>query len=662
MTPSHGLGTAYGRIALMRHNTGLRRGLPPRAERIPREKRMTTDTADVALQVQGPSWDLDDEYESTTSPGLEADIEAVDALLTQMENLNPRIDGVLDANGAIGADRDAVIAAAQGLFVLSERAGLTLSNVATFANCLLSVDANHAAAQSLQGRLQSYWKRLAELGEPLSQLLNRAGDEVVEEYLSHPDTSASAFQIRHGRERRHEQLVLGEENLISALSQDGIHAWNRLYTQLSGTMSCTVEVDGESRTMGLAQAASLMQRPDEATRKAAWHGVKAAYEAHEETCAAAINAIAGWRLEVARKRSTVKPVHFLDGPAHMSRVSRATLDAMMSACEQGAPLARRAARAMARASGREQMGPWDLRAPAPPIGTDAQPLEFADAIEVIANAYGEVHEDMGAFILMMAKRGWIEGTVTPNKRPGAYCTGFAKSRHPRVYMTYSGSTSDVITLAHELGHAFHSWVMRELPDSQRSYGMSLAETASTFGETSVRNALLASAPDSARAFAIAWEEVAALPTFLLNIPVRYSFEQALYERRANQPLRPAELKEIMSDAWSRWYGDAMSEPDPMFWATKLHFYISGVSFYNFPYSFGYLFSTGVYQRREELGDEFYPRYVALLEDTGRMSAEALADKHLGVKLDDPQFWTDTIERLTPNVERFEAMVDDMVGQ
>ena len=245
---------------------------------------------------------------------------------------------------------------------------------------------------------------------------------------------------------------------------------------------------------------------------------------------------------------------------------------------------------------------------------------------------------MGDFVHKMAKEGWIEGTVGPRKRPGAYCTGFLKSRTPRVYMTYTGRPNDVIVLAHELGHAFHSWVMRDLPLSQRGYGMAIAETASTFGESVVRDALLERAKTPAARLEIVWEEAAALVGFVLNIPVRFEFERNFYEARAERPLRAAELKELMSTAWRNWYGDCLAEPDPLFWANKLHFYISGLSFYNFPYLFGYLFSLGVYARRKTLGEEFFARYEALLLDTGRMTAEELAAKHLDVDLTQPDFW------------------------
>jgi len=403
-----------------------------------------------------------------------------------------------------------------------------------------------------------------------------------------------------------------------------------------------------------------MQRPDDQLRQNAWRAINAAWDEHAESCAAAINAIAGWRLEMCRKRSARAgtAVHYLHAPLHANRIQRETLDTVLQVAEEGIPLARRAALLQAKAYGKRHYGPWDNRAPAPVADGEAgAPIAYEEALDLIAGAYGEVDPAMGDFVRMMAERNWIEGTVGPRKRPGAYCTGFLKSRTPRVYMTYTGGSSDVITLAHELGHAFHSWVMRDLPDSQRRYGMSIAETASTFGETIVRDALLRRAESPTAALDIVWEEAAALVTFILNIPTRFEFERNFYDARAERPLSHKELKAMMSAAWEKWYGEGIAEGDPLFWASKLHFYISGLSFYNFPYLFGYLFSLGVYARREAFGDEFFARYQALLMDTGRMTTEDLAAKHLNVDLTQPDFWRDTLAMIEPRIDHFEALVN-----
>lgn len=602
----------------------------------------------TSSNLEGPAWDLSEEYPAPDSAEVQADIAALGALLDQMALLNPALEG------------DDPVAAAQQLYKLSEQARTLLRNPLTFASCLLSVNSRDDAALALQGRLQSHQKRFADLLEPLSQFADLAEDAVIDRYLADPEVAPAEFVVRHARQRRHELLSLAEESLINGLSQDGIHAWGNLYDQLSGTLSCDVLVGNETQSMGIAQAAGLMQKPDVATRRNAWRAINTAWAAHEETCAAAINAIAGWRLELATKRGAKRPVHFLDGPVHMNRISRSTLDTLLQVAKAARPLGQRAARLQARAYGSTTIGPWDTRAPAPDLGEDAAAgTPFATAVQTIADAYGEVHPSMGEFVRMMVANRWVEGTQGRNKRPGAYCTGFAKSKTPRVYMTYSGGSSDIITLAHELGHAFHSWVMRDLPDSQRGYGMSLAETASTFGETLVRDSLLANATSGQDRLDMAWEEMSALVAFILNIPTRFEFEQKFYEARAARPILPRELEEMMSQAWTTWYGESLSEPDPLFWANKLHFYISGLSFYNFPYLFGYLFSLGVYARRAQAGQDFYPRYEALLRDTGRMSAEDLAAKHLEVDLTKPEFWQATVASLESRVDAFENLLAEL---
>ena len=620
----------------------------------------------VGTAVQGVSWDLASEYPAPDSAEIEADLERLTALLDDVEGLNAVLLPLLENAGDLSVEgsQDG-IAAAREVFALFEEAARLLHDPGVYANCRLSVDSEDDGAQALRGRLQSFRKRFAALAEPLSQFLDRASDDVVEAWLGDAATAPARFSVEHSRKRRHELLSIEEETLAVGLAEDGIHAWGRLYEQLSGTLACEVTVGNERRTMGLAEASGLLLKPDDNLRENAWRAINGAWEAHAESCAAAINAISGWRLEMCRRRSRGgRSVHFLDAPLHLNRISRATLDTILGVAAEAVPLARRAARLQARARGEERYGPWDQHAPAPAASADSggagAPIAYGEAVDLIAGAYGSVAPRVGEFVRVMAEQRWIEGTVGARKRPGAYCTGFANSRTPRVYMTYTGGASDVITLAHELGHAYHSWVMRDLPDCQRRYGMSLAETASTFGETIVRDALLRRAGTAAEEIAIVWEEASALIAFILNIPARFDFEKDFYEARAERPLRPAELNELMSAAWEKWYGDTLAETDPLFWANKLHFYISGLSFYNFPYLFGYLFSLGVYARRAEFGDAFFPRYEALLRDTGRMTAEDLASKHLEVDLTRTDFWRGTVAMLESRIDRFEELVEAVV--
>lgn len=610
--------------------------------------------------VAGPSWDLSTEYLSPTDPAIDADLGTLSALLDQIEEKNQLLTPLVTSTEPLDAPaQDLAVNTARDIYILANEARKYLANPSTYASCVLSVESNNKEAKLLSGRLTKYRVRFGELMQPSRLFLDLSGDDVIASYLAESPVSESAWAVNHSRGRRHELLSLNEENLVSALSQDGIHAWGRLYTELSGKLRCLVAADNEQREVGIAEAAALMQSTSDRTREDAWQAINKAWSNHEDTCAAAINALAGWRLEMCKRRSHEEPVHFLDTPAHASHIKRQTLDAIIQVAAESKPMARRAAKAMARAYGKRRYGPWDNRAPAPVLPGAESSFPFEKGLEVISHAYGEVDPSMGEFVNMMAMERWIEGTIGPHKRPGAYCTSFAKSKTPRVYMTYGGSMSDITVLAHELGHAFHHWAMKDLPDAQRSYGMSLAETASTFGETLVRDAVLQTATNPQQALSVAWEEMSAIVSFLLNIPTRFEFEKNFFNAREARPLLPTELRKLMSDAWTSWYGDALSEPDELFWISKLHFFISGISFYNFPYLFGYLFSQSIYQRRASMGDEFFARYSGLLRDTGRMSAEDLAREHLDGDLTTPEFWRETVNALEARVTHFEALCDEV---
>ena len=288
--------------------------------------------------LQGESWDLASEYPAADSPEIDADLAQIEALLGETESRNEALspwleDGAASALTVAGAG-DAIVAA-RAVFTLVEQAERLLHDVGAYAECILSVDSQHAAAQQLQGRLQAVQKRLANAQEPSTQFLALAPNDVVDAYLAAPEVAPSRFAVLHARKRRHELLSLSHEELVNNLSQDGIHAWGRLYDQLSGTLACAVETRGGMRTVGLAEASGMMLSADEPLRESAWRAINAAWDEHAESCAAAINAIAGWRLEMCRQRSKPRspravprraaarqphhPANFGDGAASRSR-------------------------------------------------------------------------------------------------------------------------------------------------------------------------------------------------------------------------------------------------------------------------------------------------------------------------------------------------------
>lgn len=310
---------------------------------------------------------------------------------------------------------------------------------------------------------------------------------------------------------------------------------------------------------------------------------------------------------------------------------------------------------MAKLLGKKQLDPWDLLAQCP-VSASAKPKSPMEAMELIRSAFAEVSPEFADFAMMMHQKNWLEGRVLPNKKTGGYCTRFAKRKEPRIFMTFMGSNNDVSTMAHEIGHAYHSWVMRDMSTYESQYTMSLAETASIFAEAVLHDAMIEKAQTKEEKLEFAWGEVEGAVGFLLNIPARFEFEKNFYEARQKRALSTDEFRKLTNEAWTKWYGPTVSKNDEMFWATKLHFHMTGRSFYNFPYTFGYLFSMSIYARREQLGADFFKKYVEILRDTGRMTAEDLIQKHLGEDIRRPEFWQKSIDVITKKIRRFESWV------
>lgn len=225
-------------------------------------------------------------------------------------------------------------------------------------------------------------------------------------------------------------------------------------------------------------------------------------------------------------------------------------------------------------------------------------------------------------------------------------------------MTWHGTVHDMVTLAHEAGHAWHSCVLRPTRSFASNYPMTLAETASNFGEMILLDGLLnqSSLSPEMKAYLLDQEMLRA-HAYLINIPMRYEFEHSFYSARAAGEVPVSRLRELMNEAQRSLYGDTLlpDGTDPMFWASKMHFFITGVSFYNFPYVFGYLLGQALFARFKLEGDAFLPKYEAFLAATGNASCEDVAMKTLGADLTSPDFWATALRSIVPTLEAYEKL-------
>ena len=285
--------------------------------------------------------------------------------------------------------------------------------------------------------------------------------------------------------------------------------------------------------------------------------------------------------------------------------------------------------------GMEKLGWQDVDAPVALGDVKPQHFTYDEACDFVIENFATFGSKLSDFAKHALENRWVEAEDRSNKRPGGYCEEFPEFQESRIFMTFTGSTNDASTLAHELGHAFHSYVMKDLPSLNRNYAMNVAETASTFAETIIGNATVANAKTKEEKISLLNAKIENATAMFLNIHARFLFEKAFYEERSKGIVSEQRINELMVNAQKEAYGDCLSGYHPHFWCSKLHFFIDDVPFYNFPYTFGYLFSLSIYAEYLKNPNGFEDKYIALLRDTGSMKVEELAHKHLGVDMTKP---------------------------
>ncbi len=397
-------------------------------------------------------------------------------------------------------------------------------------------------------------------------------------------------------------------------------------------MTLPFEENGETVSLSMGQAANKLLDADRAVRAAVFQKWEEAWTDSAELCASALNHIAGYRLAVYAHRNWTS---VLREPVEYNRMTEQTLAVMWDVIERRkAPFVAYLKR-KARLTGAGVLSWHDTTAP---LASGTSTYSYEQAAAFITEQFGRFSPAMAEFAHRAIHNRWVEAQDRAGKETGGFCTSFPVSDQTRIFMTFSGSFGNVSTLAHELGHAYHQSVMRGLPVMAKSYAMNVAETASTMAERIVADAAVHSVSDPGERLALLEDKVQQAAAMFMNIHARFLFETRFYERRRQGLVGAEELCDMMVQAQKDAFHNALDEYHPHFWASKQHFYGTGVPFYNFPYTFGYLFSNGIYARAVEEGPSFSDKYVALLRDTGRMTVEELAAKHLGVDLTQPEFW------------------------
>lgn len=434
-----------------------------------------------------------------------------------------------------------------------------------------------------------------------------------------------------------------EENIISNMKNTGSSAWAKLKDNLVSNLM--VDINGKEEP--LTVVLNMAYDKDEKVRKSAYEAEIKSYKKVEEGVAAALNGIKGEVITISNIRGYKSPLQMtlLD-----SRMDEESLNAMLSAMKESLPVFRKYLRRKGELLGHKNGLPfYDLYAP---IVDCEMKFSYEEAGDFVEKNFRSFSESLGNYARKAINNRWIDVMPKEGKVGGAFCENIHSIGESRLLLNFGGSFSDVVTMAHELGHGFHGECLKNEKILNFDYPMPIAETASTFCETIIKTAAIKNA-NKKEALAILETEICDDTQVIVDIYSRFLFEKNLFEKRKECALSVEEIKNLMLAAQKEAYGDGLDQNflHPYMWLWKPHYYDADYNFYNYPYAFGLLFSKGLYAEYLKRGNSFVKDYEKLLSITGKNKLEDVA-KVMGIDIHNIEFWRSSLKLIEDNIEKF----------
>ena len=518
----------------------------------------------------------------------------------------------------------------------------------SFVYCLTSQDVNDEKAMVILEEFSAYEATADAIQTPIEGFAKATGDADWEKIVSDERLAAEVFfwneLRRHARLKMEPEL----EKLASELAVNGLHSWERLYSKMAGDLRADFTAGGKTESLSMGQIKNKLSDPDRGVRKQAFEKYFEAWKSIDSLTTMQLNSLAGFRLSLYKARGWDDPLFeaLLDG-----RVKKETIYAMWGAVDAHHGTVKRYIDAKKKYLGIDKFMWYDQLAP---VAKVEKKFTYQQACDFVVEHLTSFSKDMGEFARRAIDGRWIEAEDRSGKADGGYCTYLPLLRESRIFMTFSGNYNEMMTLAHEIGHAYHSYVFKDRDYFARFYPMNLAETASTFNELLVTDAALNATDDKDMKLSLIDKKIEESFIMCCDIRSRFLFESKFYEERKKGSVPKDRMNEMMVEAQKEAFGDILDSDGyhPLFWASKQHFSISDLAFYNFPYTFGHLFAGGIYDRAKKEGEAFADAYRGLLADTGSMTCEEVAKKHLGMDITQQDFWNDAVARSLADVDEF----------
>jgi pepF/M3 family oligoendopeptidase len=435
-----------------------------------------------------------------------------------------------------------------------------------------------------------------------------------------------------------------EEVLIAELNQSG----GSLFSKMQSNLTSTLQVDYQDKVIGLSEVRNLAYSDDPKVRRDAYIAEVKSYKKINKAMSFALNGIKKQVLTLSKKRGYKSP---LDETLKRSRINGDVLNSLISAMKSYLPHFRQYLQQKAKILGHDNGLPfYDLFAP---IGKANKKYTIEEAQKVVLDNFKTFSPDLHDLAYRAFTEDWIDYLPRQGKTGGAFCFSIYPIKESRILTNFDGTISDISTLAHELGHAYHNFILFDERPLNTNYPMPIAETASILCETIVKHSLLERSENIDEKLSILEQELQDSTQVVVDILSRHIFETNVFYRVEHEFLDETTLNQIMIDAQKEAYGDGLDQNylNEGMWICKSHYYSTGRSFYNFPYAFGLLFSKGIYAQYLKKKDAFVPELRKLLRMTGKASLIDVA-KTIGIDITSVDFWKSSLEVIKDDINQF----------
>ena len=574
------------------------------------------------------TWDLSFLYKGFEDEAFQADLARLPEAIVEQK-------AILDSDLPVQEKLEKLMDADEALSLLMDR-------LFNFAGLTLATDAGNGTAQQYEDKLSVIANDASLVGSAITRFVGSI--ENLEEIIAASEKlQPIAFALREMKQSAAHVIPAEIEPWMLQMRLSGGSAFSQLRDKLDSTH--TVDFRGES--LPLPAVRGMAYDGDASVRKDAYEAEIASYKKIELPMSYCLNSI---KMEARTMTKAKGYDSVLDMTLDQNRMDRETLEAMITAIKEYLPHFRRYLRAKAAYLGHEDGLPfYDLFAP---VGKASKAYTIEEAREVLLREMGKFTPAMAQFMDNAFEQRWIDVYPKEGKGGGAFCAGAHEYDRSLILTNFQGSFSDISTLAHELGHAWHNRCMAGLPYCLTGTPMPLAETASIFNETMLAHQVLKNA-SAEEQFTLLESSLMEVTQTCVDILSRYLFETEVIDTRADHAMTVDELKDAMLRAQDATYGDGLAKDvrHPYMWACKSHYYSSGLNFYNFPYAFGELFGKGVFAQYLKEGDAFVPKYNQLLRSCGSGTIAEVAAS-VGIDVRNPDFWRASLEVVKAEIDTF----------